>query len=430
MTSSPREAFLLSKCLAAIEEKLGWGGSSNWSMTDFERLSDIIFEQTGVRLSITTLKRVWGKVKYTSKPTITTLDTLARFISYDGWRAYAHQQSEQATIGEPLLPTKEMSPTRGKLRPVVWLSGLAVAVIVFVAIISFYKGSGSKTSPVIDVGNYSFSVNKVETKGVPNSVIFTYDASAAPSDSVYIVQTWDVNRKTPVPKSGRNHSAIYYYPGFFRTKLIVDKTVVKTHDLQVGTDGWLALAEDEPTPVYFDKADYMKNDLVEVDSTVLKKNSIPLVPHPPKIRLFNQRDLGDLMNDNFVFETEIKNDFNGGNNACQNVEVLIQCKDDIIIVPLTAKQCVGDLFLYAAGAAAKSASADLSGFGCDLSEWTRLRVETVNKKMTFFVNGREAYTLSFPNDPTGIVGVQYRFYGTCGVRYAKFYDKEGTEINL
>lgn len=399
-------------------------------MADFEKLSEIILEETGVRLSVTTLKRVWGKVKYTSKPTSTTLDTLAAFNGFQSWREYAHREAAEPV--NVVTPVEKMKSEK-HFGSLLWMSGIAIAALVFVGIISFYKGSNhkdrKKTFPV-DPSKYSFSADKMVSAGVPNSVVFSYDASASLSDSVYIVQTWDVTRKTLVPKNARHHSAIYYYPGFFRTKLIIDSTVVKTHDLQIATDGWLALAEDSPRPVYFDKKDYVKNGVVEVDNTLLEKNNISLLPHPPKVRLFNQRDLGELMNDNFVFETEIKNDFSHGDNACQYIQVLIQCKDDIIIIPLSAKTCVGELFLYAAGTYVSSESANLSGFGCDPGGWTKLRVICINRQMKIFVNDKEAYTLSVSNMPTGIVGVQYRFNGTCSVKNATFYDKNAKAIRL
>jgi hypothetical protein len=106
------------------------------------------------------------------------------------------------------------------------------------------------------------------------------------------------------------------------------------------------------------------------------------------------------------------------------VQVLIQCKNDIIIIPLAAKTCIGNLGLYACGAEATSKNADLSKFGADLNEWTTLRVESRHKQMTFFVNGVQAYTLTFPNDPTGIVGLQYRFAGVGAVKDTWFKDGE------
>ncbi len=159
---------------------------------------------------------------------------------------------------------------------------------------------------------------------------------------------------------------------------------------------------------------------IEVDTVTLARYHLSLQPRAPKIRLFYMKDMGGLSNADFNFETTLKNGFNEGAGVCQYVEVLIQCKEDIIIISLAAKRCVGDLRLYAAGEGASSKDADLSGFGCDLTQWTTLRVESRDRRMRFLVNGRVAYSLHFPHDPNDIVGVQYRFTGVCAVRNARF----------
>lgn len=166
--------------------------------------------------------------------------------------------------------------------------------------------------------------------------------------------------------------------------------------------------------------------MIPVGSTHLELN---LKINITKVRIYNQRDFEGLMNDRFVFETSVMNPFNGGDNACQKVQILIQCKDDIIIIPLSAKACVGDLQLSFAGTRVSSRSADLSGFGADLNQWTHVKIICLNKKATIWVNGVEAYSLSFPHDPTGIVGVQYRFNGPAAIRDTWFI-KDGRKIEL
>jgi hypothetical protein len=267
-----------------------------------------------------------------------------------------------------------------------------------------------------DNSAFKFSLNKAVADGVPNSVVFTYDAAAAVSDSVFIAQTWDTRRKTWVPKNKNEFSSIYYYPGYFRTRLIADNRIVKEEDLMIKTDGWLAVIEQSPIPVYFSHQEYLKNNIAEVTAASIEAHNIPMEPVAPKLRFFNMRDMGDLQNDNFVFETTLKNDFSKGSAICQYVEVLIQCKDDIIIIPLSAKPCIGDLSLYFAGTHITSKDADLSKFGCDLNQWTSLKVEAQNKHVRIYVNNVEAASLTFPNNPTGIVGFQYRFNGTGAVK--------------
>ncbi len=410
--------ILVGKCLRIIEGNLGWGKSEDWSNYDFSKLSDEVHNRTRVRLSITTLKRIWGKLKYESAPTSTTLNALAQVAGYSDWRSFCNEQGapETAEVYDHPVNKANKLQTR-KLKPYWLLASLPVIAIAYFLILS-------STKP-IDPDKFQFRADKMVMEGVPNSAVFHYDATAAPTDSVYIVQTWDIRRKKLVSKFNHEHSAIYYYPGFFRTKLIVDNEIVKTHDLWVTSNGWLCLQEQEPVPLYFNKAEYVKADRIEIDKEILAKYNLSLFPDPPKIRFFNQRDLGDIMSDNFIFETKLKNEFNDGTGACQFVQVLIQCKDDIIIIPLSAKTCIGETQLYFCGKGVDSEHADLSKLGCDLNEWNTLRVETVNKTATIFVNGVQAYSLDFPNNPTGVVGVQYRFNGVGAVKDTWFeHDKK------
>lgn len=450
MTTNDEQVHIKA-CLEEIEARLNWGSSANWSNYDFEKLSDLIAAETGVQLSVSTLKRIWGKVSYKNAPSLTTLHALARYLGYADWRAYQQQfrppvtapaeasgqqaATSQAPADIAPAPVENVSAvpvqrSGSKRKRILYILAAVLVLLVLIGFITVRNNAKP------DASKFSFSLNKVVSEGVPNTVVFTYDATAAATDSIYIVQTWDIRRKTLVPKDKHEHSAIYYYPGFFRTRLIVDGEVVKRQDLQITSDGWLCLAENDPVPLYFKKEEYIKGDRIEVDTATLQSYHLSLHPKAPKIRFFNQRDLGSLQSDHFTFETKLKNDFSGGSGACQFVEVLIQCKNDIIIIPLAAKPCTGDLVLYACGARAASQDADLSRFGADLSQWTTLRVESRNKQMTFFVNGVQAYSFTIPNEPTGIVGLQYRFYGIGAVKDTWFkgvdtvYDFTPNQVNI
>ncbi|RFS13594.1 hypothetical protein D0T08_25765 [Emticicia sp. C21] len=409
----------LEKCKKAIEDKLNWGSSAAWLNYDFERLNEQIFAETNVQISVSTLKRIFGKASYNSSPSLTTLNTLAQFIGFANWRDFAKSIVPQSTAQDlPKPPVTNNEPLSVNTNQRQYFIYGIISTLFIISLIAFM--AQKKERPNLDYSKFAFKADKVVTEGLPNSVVFTYDATAANlRDSVFIIQTWDSRRKKKVDKNLHNHSAIYYYPGYFRTKLLVNQEVVKTHDLQIKTDNWLALVEprnDAKMPLYFAKPEVLKGNEISVDRGLLKKYSLPLHPEAPRIRFFNQTDLGELMNDNFTFETMLKNDFSEGTGTCQKVQVLIQCKDDIIIIPLSAKTCVGNISLYACGANAESSAADLSGFGCDLTQWTKLRVETKNKEMTFFVNDKKAHSFKFPHNPTGIVGLQYRFEGVGAVK--------------
>jgi hypothetical protein len=369
-------------------------------------------------LSVTTLKRLWGKLKYTNVPTATTLNTLAKFAGYQDWRTFKLKEPLGHTgmpVPKVAIIEKGISKTSGKWK--YWLPGL----FSLLAVSCFVLLSNVKTKAPIDASAYKFSSNKIKVEGVPNSVIFNYDAAAADTDSVFITQSWDVSRKVAVPRKKNIYSTIYYNPGYYRAKLIIENQIVKEHDLMISSDGWMAMIyKDGKVPLYFKKNEVLKDHKVEVNEALLSRYHLSLQPSLPALRFYNVQDMSGIKNDHFIFETSLKSDFSQGTAACQRVDVMIMCKDDIITIPLSSKGCVGDLSLYAAGMNVQSKDADLSKFGCDLNQWVELRVESKNRHLRFFINGEQAYSLTFPNEPTDIIGLQYRFNGTGAVKNTRF----------
>ncbi|MCX2449680.1 hypothetical protein OQX61_00220 [Pedobacter sp. PLR] len=314
--------------MEVIEERLGWGSGKEWTGQDFERLSVEIKKGTGVILSVTTLKRLWGKLKYTNVPTTTTLNTLAKFAGYDNWRTFKHQKSlEETPVILPEARSAAKNANKKFLKSKYWLPGL-ISLLIIGCLVFF---SNAEIKAPANHTAYVFRSNKIKMEGVPNSVVFNFNAAAAGTDSVFIAQSWDLNRKVAVSPLEHIHSAIYYNPGYYRAKLIVGNQIVKEHDLMISSGGWLAMVENNGgVPLYFKTKEVLTKNKVEVNEDLLSRYNIPLQPSLPKLRFFNVRDIAGIQNNHFIFETTLKSDFNQGTAACQRVDVLILCKDDVI----------------------------------------------------------------------------------------------------
>ena len=422
------EDVALARCLRQIEQKIGWGSSSDWSTQDFERLAELIHDQTGISLSLATLKRVWGRVRYDSSPTATTLNTLVQFIGYENWAQFkdaSNNQEPQTEIPQPELPTlvtypivepkAELSQPTGSKNPKrVWF-GIAF-VVVLVGILLFFVSNSSRKP--ISPTDFSFSSRPV-TKGLPNSVVFQYDATASPTDSVFIQQSWDPNRRQAVPKNGHAHTSIYYHPGYFRAKLVVGNQIVQEHNLMIPSDGWHVAVDQEPVPVYFKANELIKNGELSLPIATLEKQHLALQPQPPRVQYMYVREFDHLQADNFVLETRLKNTFRQGSSACQRVFITILCKNEFFSIPLSAKGCVGDLTLYLPGHPVSAKNTDLSGLGANLSNWVTLRCEVKNKQVQLFVNGRKAFVAKAPNSGRDIVGISYGFEGSGAVDFVR-----------
>lgn len=395
---------------AQLENQLGWGSSELWSNYDFEQLSERIAQQTGVSLSVSTLKRILGKVDYKSSPSPTTLNTLAQFLKYADWRDFQLRttQTSEPPVEQPICSP----PTRKSGWFKLWL---ALASVLLLGLAAFLLKRKTTYIPA----DFQFTSNTILTQGLPNSVVFSFNATKAhDGDSVFISQSWDIRRKQWVDKNDHHHSAIYYYPGFYRAKLMVGGQVLKEHDLQINTEGWLGVVEADwgQEPLYFKRSEIVDDQTVRVTDEMLNRYGVKRRPAAPKTILVNQQVSQGIKTDQFEFATEIKSLSDPMANGCQRVDVVLHAKNDLLVVPLVEPGCTGAIYLAAYGYYASSRKANLSAFGCHPTEWTRLQVSCQSGLMTFYVNQKRVYQVRIKNRSADIIGVQVRFTGPGAVR--------------
>ncbi len=414
----------LEKCKARIEEVLGWGDSSRWHTQDYATLSDRIHQKTGVTLSVATLKRLWGKIKYDSRPTPTTLNTLAQFLDYENWRSFRVDQesNRQRPPAEVTRPTKRRAAKPPAFDPIL-LAIIAGLVALTAAGYGLYRYA---TAPkTLDTALFSFSSKKVVDRGVPNTVVFDYDASAAqPDDSIFVQQSWDRRLSKQVKREQKQHTSIYYYPGFFEAKLVVNRQVVKEHNLLITTDGWLPLIEQTSTPVYFRPEDAIRDGVMHLTVDQIKESNVPLQPNPPWTAYYNVREFADIKSDDMVFETRVKNDYDDGANACQYSEIRLQFEGPVILVPLTAKGCVSNISF----GGTDGTQYDFSKFGCDFSKWVDVKCITKGSIGEIFVDGVSAVKFQITGSTAKMVEIGYRFQGTGSVDFIKLGNSRGQVV--
>jgi hypothetical protein len=431
METNNFDFLVLERCKAMIQQQLGWEESASWANSDFVKLSDIIHERTSVRLSSATLKRIWGKVRYENKPTITTLNTLAQYLGHADWREFKQlllankDLNEKAAIPHnenPNLttPLKNIS-ARWRYQKSIRM-GVIVGLLVFVTIII----TGIASSVEEKAKNYSFSSKKIVSEGVPNSVVFDYDASNSPVDSVIIQQSWDERLRTKVSKQDHQHTSIYYTPGFFKAKLVVNNEIVREHNLWITSNGWIALVKQNVIPVYFDKKDFAHGGILSLPISKLNEKNIPFQPETPWTSYYNVRDFGDIKTDNFEFATNVRSDFKQGSGICQRIQILLLTDGNVIIIPLSIKGCVSDLNLVFDDVVSGKTK-DLSSFGADVSDWVNVRCEVKNKFGKIFINDSLAYQGAY-NSSEKIVGMIFRFEGTGSIDDVSLTNSNGFNV--
>jgi hypothetical protein len=440
------EDLLLTKCISILEEKLNWGSSELWTTKDFEILGERIFQETKVTLSLATLKRLWGKMKYDSRPTTTTLDAMAQFGGYQNWRHFTqihspkglsnghqngHDKKEDGIINEI---NKDQSITEipkslafGKNKLPIILSSVSLLSILIVLLVLL---TNRRNKQELDSTLFSFSSRKIITEGVPNSVVFDYDAHlASPDDTVLIQQSWDSRLQQQVPYDQKQATSIYYYPGFFRAKLIVNNQIIKEHDLIITTKEWLPLIErGEEVPVYFNQSDVKIGGTLHLPIEKIIASNISMQPHVPTIDYCFVREFADATTAGFKFETILKNTYREGSGACQQTKVFLLCEGNFISIPLSAKGCISDLKLSFLGDKKDGKKEDLSNFGCDFSDWIKLNCEVKDRRYTIHINEKLVYEGTLQSKATKITGIGFSFEGTGSVDMVKLSKSDGSII--
>jgi len=414
-----KEKQLLVKCRRLIEESLRWGDSSTWSNDDFEQLSEKIFDKTRVQLSISTLKRIWGKVRYENFPTTATLNALAGFVDYESWRDF-RQKNE---VSEPVSPFENgfevPSPLQDGAKPKSRaVSALVVFVVILLVVLAITYISFQKKQTPVDLSKVKFEAAKVSDT-LPNSVIFNYDASAFNSDSVYIQQSWDPTRREKVDGNGKQYTSIYYNPGYFIAKLVVDNKIKKECIVSIKTSGWKGIIEAKPVPIYLSEKEIKGKGFMGISDSLFHQKTGSPVFNDIWVKFANVHEYNGIDAGNFTLETTLRNSSSVEASVCRQVKVILLGTGSAIVIPFSDKGCISNLDLLTGDNYISGKNHDMSAFGCDFSQFQRIKCSVAGHHLKIYLNDK--LILDTPQKITlgKIEGIRFEFEGAGEVKYVK-----------
>jgi hypothetical protein len=117
------EVKYIRKCLQHIQHKMGWTDRNVLVYDDFSNLQDKIFKTSGIRLSVHTLERLFGKLKthQNYNPQKETKKALALFLGYNSWNDFkehnlitGENEEEAENTAQHTYPDVETSRTYTK----------------------------------------------------------------------------------------------------------------------------------------------------------------------------------------------------------------------------------------------------------------------------------------------------------------------------
>ena len=405
-------------CLEKIEHKLNWGSSNQWTNQDFGLLSDEIYQKTSVKLSITTLKRIWGKVEYEGNLSTTTLNVLARYLGFEHWRDYQNKSKKAKSSADGKATIARSKGLPGKL------SRKAIVAIIVVLALSSLFFLIDRRQVFYKPDEVRFDSRKVAL-GLPNTVIFDYDVSKVVADSFFIQQSWDSRRRTRVSPLDSQHTSFYYYPGYFHAKLIANDQIIKQHDVFVESAGWTGMIERFPEPIYIREFLVQNEGILTADLSHFTELKEHYQARDFWVDYYFVKELGDVDANNFIYECRIKNDLGYG-SVCSESRISIMCSSGRFNIPLCLPGCVGNINLSLGDKYLQGKDHDLSGLGCELDDWVDFRLAVSNKKCEIMINEEIVLKDVYTADLGKIAGFKFKFNGVGSVDYLRLKSSSGT----
>ncbi|WP_396589833.1 hypothetical protein [Allomuricauda sp. R78024] len=401
------EHKLVKVCLRQIEDKLGWGNAAQWHNEVFIELSETIEKETHVLLSPTTLKRVWGRVNYENAPSISTLNALSQFAGYLNWRDFKNKVDSK----NPSWIERKITPNARII-----VVSASVLTLVFISLFSMI-GIGNKNA-TIDSSQIKFSSYPI-AEGIPNSVVFDFDLNGVKSDSIYIQQFWDRTKTIKIKPGQKQATGIYYYPGYFRAKLLIDGKKIKQHDLFIKSNGWLGTVDYQPIPKYIKEVRQTSNKLSLPSDIIdeIVRSEEPLVSSFHYVKNFEK-----VSGDNFVLNTTIKNVYRDKWAVCQHASIVIMGTKSSLIIPFSIPGCASELGIMLSETYLNGKEHDLSELGLALTTFKNIKIKVREKHLTLFAENEEIFSKAYHESIGDIAGIRYHFLGAGEVKSIQLTD--------
>jgi hypothetical protein len=422
-----RDYILLYRTL--VEKKFLLGTEDGkLKQRELEYLGQMIEEKSRVKLSISTLKRLWRN-NLNQLPHPSTLDALVSILDFKDW-----QEFRKLNVGSLKKNDDHETGYRKKqlIRPLpMVVIGLAVLLIgAFIVLPGFNK----KGNSVIVKGEVGFRADKAVSLGVPNTVMFHYDLTAVQADSFFIQQSWNPRDKTRIDPANNYYSTIYYTPGFHFARIMANDSILKFANVHIKSDGWLPLVKydlREKKHFYLDAKAIRSEGVLQVNDHILEQGAVEK-SKDFFLRYYNVRDFHGVTSSNFDLETRLRCErlttMKTTPIPCPQIELMLITEENVFFVPLTTKGCIGELDLLIGDVYKDGKENDLSALGTDPYEWQTLRIMNEDKRTTIFLNGARVHDLTYTKDFGDIKGMILTFTGPGAVDYVRIMDLEGRMV--
>lgn len=424
--SIPSSFYYLDICCHQIEMKFTTRPIGEWTNTDYLSLKNVLLQQTDVAISPNTLKRIFGKLKTSSRyyPQKATRDALAIYIGYADWENFVAGQSpveqsssptilfEKKTTASHLFPPAAEPPEAGK--PAIQRYGLIITgllIIIMTGLLIQYNRSGKNINNPL--GKVRLICQNPEGNTAPHSVVFRLQVPEgfrlpAKPFTIDFVDNKPVKNVRP----GDLVTHFYEIPGRYYPVLKYEDQPIDTAPVYLKTSGWSATAS-MPTDTM---RVYPVENLGIASGEGLSANAVNLyhsgidTGHTFFVNFINASPLG-ISADNFELTVVAQTSESRPGVRCSQIDVTVYGEKTKHSFTLMKPGCEAFNKAFFSDWLGSGIYSDLSALSADLTKGGKIRLTVIDKKVTIFINEKEVFKTTYHISAGNIYGVGVMFSG-------------------
>lgn len=419
------EQELVKKCLNDICKKNGFDGCANMTQRDFELLSRTIEENTGILISVSTIKRLLNG-DFNRLPQTATLNAISTYLGFKNWQAYKTSLNGNGSLSN----INKVTEVREKLAPKLqqtwkWIAGLVIVLTIFF----FIRFNKLFSNSIKNYEKAQFEANKTTKSAIPNTVIFSYNIDDIEADSFFIQQSWDKNRRVRIYKNNYILTDIYYEPGYHTAKLMANDSIIRTVFVSIPTDSWFLYICDiahKNDPQYIKNNTAFKNGFLGLNKSDLEQNQIKNDEERAFFYTYFPSSITEN-SDNYHFKARAKMK-EVRNNHCPYIMYEIFTQKHFNFIKSYNDGCASEAQAGFGENFMKGRNVDLSPICSNVFQWTDLEIIVKNKHVEIFVNEKKVFSANYHDSSGLITGLGFISNGLCDVDFVELKTLEGKVI--
>jgi transcriptional regulator with XRE-family HTH domain len=411
----------LNRLRIIIGEKSRLGPPDAWKQRDFASLIDLIYKETRIHLSLSTLKRLWHK-NYSGTPHPSTLDALAQYAGYDNWYAFRIETDDSEDHG--VNPAERLNLSSARQSRVSRLI-TAILIILIIPLIIFIVYRLKEPS-------FSLAPHVMTCDSVPSQAVFRITARGNVKDSLFLVPSRRYRRSITVKPHQREVMCHYPVPGLYTATLFYGNRAADSAEVLIKTDGWLASVynynrmKGSSIEHYFSSGEISDNGRICLTGEKLASNGISVDGNLYTLYYYVAEPF-KMDYDNFILETRVKAD-SIFNYPYPYFYLSLMTREGMEFIPFSVQGIEQDQSINFSDSFLEGNTNDLSSLTTRVYSWNDIRIENSDRHVKILINGKEAVSFTYKEPLEPICGFNFTFLGTGSIDRLVLLDDKGNTV--